>query len=334
MKQWLAIILIITLLLSGCALRDDEIKARHFSALDTDISLYAQGNEAEEALKAGEAEVKRLDVLYSPNEGSDIYTLNQNSTATVSPELAALLARGQTFSAQTDGYFSMTIAPLMDAWGFLSKEYRVPSSEEREALVQKIDDSQINIDGTTVTIPQGWSVDVGGIAKGAISDAVLNVMDDYDIETASVSLGGNVQLMGPKADGSAWSVGIQDPEKSDELCANLKIDTAQAVITSGGYERYFESDGVTYHHIIDPRTGMPAAGQILSVTIVSPDGTMADALSTALFVMDVEDAKNYWRSHSDAFECIIVCRDKTIYASQGLEGIVEAGEGYTLEMFA
>lgn len=334
MKRWLAIVLTFSLLLAGCGLREDELKARHFSALDTSISLYAQGPEAEEALEAGEAEVMRLDVLYSPNEGSDIYTLNQNSTATVSPELAALFSRGKTFSAETSGCFSMTIEPLMKAWGFPSKNYRVPSSEERESLIEKIDDSQIILDGTTVTIPQGWGVDVGGIAKGAISDAVLDVMDDYDIETASVSLGGNVQLMGPQADGSAWSVGIQDPEESDELCATLKIDTAQAVITSGGYERYFESDGVTYHHILDPRTGMPATGQILSVTIISPDGTMADALSTALFVMGEDEAQDYWRAHQDEFECVIVCRDKTIHASAGLDGIIEAGEGYTLEMFS
>lgn len=333
MKRFFAGLLVAVLLLAGCALNNDDLRSRNFTALDTDISIYAEGEEAEAALNAAKKEVLRLEGVYSPNS-SDLTTLNSTGTATVSDELAGLITRGQSLSFETSGCFSLTVGPLVEAWGFESKDYRVPSREERTALMQKVDDSQINIQGNTITIPEGWGVDVGGIAKGAISDSVMDVMRTYNIDSAAVSLGGNVQLSGPQADGSPWRIGIQDPEDTNALCANFEASEACAVITSGGYERYFESDGIEYHHIIDPRTGMPATGQLTSVTIISPDGTLADALSTALYVMDLEGAMRYWQENSQNFECILVDRSNNIYVSEGIAAKVSAENGYNKEVIA
>ena len=134
---------------------------------------------------------------------------------------------------------------------------------------------------------------------------------------ALVDLGGNVQALGKKPDGSEWRIGIRDPEDESGMLGVLSISNL-AVITSGGYERYFEENGETYHHIIDPRTGYPAESGLLSVTIVSPDGTLADGLSTFLFIAGQEEAEEFWRSHKDRFEMILVLEDRSVLVTEGL----------------
>ena len=145
----------------------------------------------------------------------------------------------------------------------------------------------------------------------------MEIFEQYGVTSGMVSLGGNVHLLGTKPDGTAWHVGIQDPENSAGMLGVLETQDC-AVITSGGYERYFEQDGKRYHHILDPTTGKPADSGITSVTIVSEDGTLADGLSTALFVMGVEKASDYWKQHADTFDAVIVAEDGTIYATEGI----------------
>ena len=145
-----------------------------------------------------------------------------------------------------------------------------------------------------------------------------------------MNLGGNVQALGSKTDGSKWKVGIQDPEGKEDYLGTLSIKD-QAVITSGGYERYFEEDGKTYHHIIDPRTGYPADSGLLSVTIVSSDGTLADGLSTSLFIMGKEEAIEYWRDHSEEFDGILETEDGTLYVTEGIAEEFEA-KGHKVEV--
>ena len=133
-----------------------------------------------------------------------------------------------------------------------------------------------------------------------------------------VNLGGNAQVLGTKPDGSLWRVAVQSPDAEDEYLGVLETKD-KAIITSGGYERYFEKDGVTYHHIIDPSTGYPAENGLISVTIVSADGTLADGLSTSLFVMGKDKAVDYWRTHSDEFDMILLTDDEQLYVSEGIK---------------
>ena len=133
-----------------------------------------------------------------------------------------------------------------------------------------------------------------------------------------VSLGGNIQAIGTKPDGSSWKVGIRDPKGGQQDYIGVLSVENQAVVTSGGYERYFEQDGVTYHHIIDPTTGYPADSGLLSVSIVSADGTMCDALSTSLFIMGKDKAIEYWRAHSDEFDMILYDKENKVYVSEGI----------------
>nr|WP_243106058.1 FAD:protein FMN transferase [Butyricicoccus sp. OF13-6] len=180
-----------------------------------------------------------------------------------------------------------------------------------------MDYKQVQQNGSDVSIPADVQVDLGGIAKGYTSDRIMQVFADNGVTSGIVSLGGNVQVLGCKPDGSKWRVAVQDPNDEGENFAVVEI-ADEAVITSGGYQRYFEEDGATYHHIIDPRTGYPADSGVISSTIISHDGTLADGLSTSLFIMGVDDALDYWRAHSDEFDAILMDENGAVYVTDGI----------------
>lgn len=301
-------------------------------AMDTVMTLEAYGDGASAALEAASAEIERLDALWSiASADGDIARLNADKSAAVSDDTAALLARAKEISAETNGLFACTIAPLMEAWGFTSGDYRVPDAATLAALLAAVDDSQVAIDGNQVTIPTDVKVDLGGIAKGFTSSRVMAIYRDSGVESGIISLGGNVQALGTKPDGSRWRVGIQDPDDTSAILAVVEI-ADKAVITSGGYQRNFEENGVTYHHIIDPRSGYPADSGLTSVTIVSDDGTLADGLSTALFVMGKDDALAYWRAHQDEFDTILVEADGSVTITAGLADCFQMQDGSTPEV--
>ncbi len=168
---------------------------------------------------------------------------------------------------------------------------------------------------------EGMEIDLGGIAKGYTSSRVMEVFKEYGIEHGLVSLGGNVQALGSKAGGAPWRVAVQNPESELNYLGILDI-VDKCVITSGGYERFFEKDGVRYHHIIDPRVGYPADSGIISSTIISEDGTLADGLSTSFFIMGLEEAKEYWRANSDKFDFILEDSDGILHVSEGAAEIL------------
>ena len=163
-------------------------------------------------------------------------------------------------------------------------------------------------------------IDFGGIAKGYTGQKLAELFQEYGVSSALVSLGGNIQAIGTKPDGSSWKVGIRDPKGGQQDYIGVLSVESQAVVTSGGYERYFEEDGETYIHIINPRTGYPADGDLLSVTIVSKDGTLADGMSTALYIMGYEKACQFWRQHREEFNVILVTDDGKIHISENLKG--------------
>ena len=205
----------------------------------------------------------------------------------------------------------------MDAWGFTTQNYRVPSADELQQLLTHVDYKQVRQNGSDVSIPADVQVDLGGIAKGYTSDRIMQVFADNGVTSGIVSLGGNVQALGCKPDGSKWRVAVQDPNDEGENFAVVEI-ADEAVITSGGYQRYFEYNGRTYHHIMDPRTGTPADSGVISSTIISHDGTLADGLSTSLFIMGVDDALDYWRAHKEEFDAILMNKDGTVYVTEGI----------------
>ena len=164
---------------------------------------------------------------------------------------------------------------------------------------------------------KGMKIDLGGIAKGYTSSKVMDIFKENGISSAVISLGGNVQTLNGKPDGSDWRVAVENPADTGSYIGVLSIKD-KAVITSGGYERYFKQDGKTYHHIIDPATGYPADSGLISVTIVSDDGTLADGLSTSLFIMGEEKAAQFWKENSKEFETIMETADGKLYVTEGI----------------
>lgn len=328
-------LLVAALMLAGCGAQtsaEESSQSREVYAMDTVMTLEAYGQNAGAALDAAVAEIERLDALWSiASSDGEIAQLNAEKQITASADTLALLTRAKEISAATDGLFSTTIAPLMEAWGFTSGDYRVPDEAELSALLAHVDDEEIAISDSTVTIPADAKVDLGGIAKGFTSARVMEIFRENGVENGILSLGGNVQALGTKPDGSLWRVGLQDPADERALFATLEL-ADKAVITSGAYERNFEQDGIVYHHIIDPRTGYPAESGLSSVTIVSDDGTLADGLSTALYIMGKEAAVEFWRSHRDDFDMVLLADDGAVTVSAGIADALTLSDGSTAEV--
>ncbi len=298
-------------------------------AMDTYMTVSAYGEHAQEAVDQAAQEIERLDALLSTgNNESEIAQLNQNGSGKLSEDAGYLMERSLELYQETDGIFDIAIYPVMEAWGFTTQNYRVPEQQELSELLKLTDVSDIkyNAEKLEVTFGKnGMKVDLGGIAKGYTSSRVMDIFKDCGVKSGLVNLGGNVQALGTKTDGSKWRVAIQSPDDEEDYLGILEIQD-KAVITSGGYERYFEQDGKTYHHIIDPATGYPAQNGLISVTIVSEDGTLADGLSTSLFIMGKDEAVSFWREHSEEFDAILETEDKVLYVTEGI------AESFTSEL--
>ena len=298
--------------------KDDTVQStQEIFAMDTYMSLTAYGSNSEEAVSKAVQEINRLDAMFSVgNEDSDVTKINENGSGEVSEETAFIMNRAMQVSEKTNGAFDITIYPLMELWGFTTKNYRVPESSEIAEALKGVSYTNVSVKGQQVALTGGSSIDLGGIAKGYTSSRVIQIMKDYGIEHAIVNLGGNVQVLGTKTDGSDWRVAIQNPASENSYLGILST-TDKAVITSGGYERYFEQDGQVYHHIIDTQTGYPSDSDLTSVTIVYSDGTTADALSTALFAMGLDGAKELYRSGDIDFDMILFDGSR-VYVSEGI----------------
>lgn len=326
---------------------------RQIFAMDTVMSFTAYGRQCEEAVEAAIEEVKRLDMLLSTgNPDSEVSKLNEAGKATVSEDTAILFARAGEVYESTGGLFDVTVYPLMELWGFPTGEYHVPTGNELAEVLPLVDGSRVEMTEVLpsaeesreehakgrlpadrqaaqsqkmqVELGEGQRADLGGIAKGYTSARIMEIYEEYGVRSGMVSLGGNVQVLHKKPDGAAWRIGIRDPAGSEGDLAAVLTAEDRAVVTSGGYERYFEENGNTYIHILDPRTGYPAVGDLASVTVVSEDGMSADALSTALYIMGLEDALDYWRVYGENFELVLITEAGDIFATEGLKGCIEA----------
>ena len=311
------------LLLTGCGgdphANDD--KSLDLFAMDTYMNLKAYGSHAEAALPECAARITGLEQMLSvTDERSEIWAANHANGAPVpvSADTQAIWETAQQVSAESGGALCVTLYPLTAAWGFTTGSYQVPAPDVIAEKLELADDSRVTLADGMLTVPAECAVDFGALAKGYTSDAVMEIMREQGVTSAVVSLGGNVQTLGTKPDGSKWSVGIQDPFDSNQLLGVLKI-ADRAVITSGNYERYFDDEaGNRWWHIIDPADGYPADNGLVSVTVVGESGLRCDALSTALFVEGTEQAIAHWR-RCDDFEMVLVTSDGTIYLTEGIE---------------
>ena len=332
-------VLILIIMLVGCSSENevntskttstttvnDTIPAsKEFFAMDTYMEVNAYGDNGEKAVAKAEKEVNKLDSILSTGKStSEISKLNKNKKQVVSANTMSLIKESIKISKATNGAFNPTIYPLMELWGFTTKNYYVPKDNEIKPLLNHMDIDSIKIDESkneVSFIDSNMKIDLGAIAKGYTSSKIIDIFKDNNIKSGMVTLGGNVQVLGKKPDGSLWKVGIQNPIGEDEYLGVLQTSD-KAVITSGGYERNFTKNGRTYHHILDPSNGYPANNGLTSVTIISSDGTLADALSTSLFVMGKDKAIDFYKKSNYNFDFILYTSDNKLIISDGIEDI-------------
>ena len=332
-------------------------------AMDTVMELQVQGDE--ELLREGEAHIRTLEKELSvTDENSEIAKLNKDGKAALSEDVAGLMSSALDICESTEGALDITIYPVLKAWGFTTSEYRVPTDDEIHKLLANVDyhriiighsdpnavDSEIsglessvsNIEsddklsaatGITCEIPSGTQVDLGSVAKGYTSMSLYNLFTDKGVTSGLINLGGNVQCIGSKPNGDDWKVAVKSPfiDTASGILGVLSVSDL-AVVTSGGYERFFEEDGKTYWHILDPKTGKPAENGLVSVTIIGKDGLLCDGLSTALFVKGRDGAISYYQSNRDKeFDMVLVTDDREVYLTEGVaDKFSLASEYYSL----
>ena len=293
MKRLICIILTLALLClcTGC----ENVSQETVFAMDTVMDLKIWGADREKALQTVTQLLQDLESIWSNQRPDSLINKLNQGDATLSPTQQDLLDAVMALSKRTNGAFDPRLHGVISLWGFQTDSYRVPSPEELAAA------------------PKTWNL--GGALKGYAGQVAVERLEALDVERAILNLGGNVQTYGEKADGTPWSIGIQNPDGGDPI-GTVSVIGTMSIVTSGDYQRYFEKDGVRYHHIIDPATGMPANTGLRSVTILCRDGLTADVLSTALFVMGLQKGSDFWRQ-SDDFEAVFITTEGKVYATEG-----------------
>ena len=320
MKKAIAFVMgILFFICTACTGAESQEYSSEVFAMDTYMLLKAYGDNGEKALKQAQDALYELDAMWSvTDENSEIYNINANGEGKVSDETAQIISFACQMGELTNGALDISIYPVMKAWGFTTGEYTVPQEDEIDKLIENVDYTQITCTEDEIYLPEGMEIDLGAVAKGWAGDMLSEIMQENGVQSAILTLGGNIQTVGVKPDGSKWNVAIEHPDKTGYIAVVSVADCA--VVTSGGYERFFEDEqGNVYWHILDPDTGYPANSGIISATIIGPEGKKCDALSTAVFVMGLDKAVQLW-SESDDFEMVIMTEDKKVYVTEGIQG--------------
>lgn len=304
-------------LLCACT-RQQAMQTDSFYAMNTYVSITLPQSE-----KARFSSIRRyvedIESTFSRTRPeSDLYRVNHTSVTEVSPVCADVLLRAQGAARTTDGAFNPCLGSIIELWDITGKAY-IPTEEERTAALAECDPLGYTVEGKTVTKQNPQTLlDLGAVVKGYAAGELLHALRESGIDSALINFGGNVALCGHapgRTDG--WRVGVKNPFLPDEIALTLTC-TDTVIAVSGDYERYFERDGVRYHHIFDGSTGKPAASGLVSCAVVCEDGFTADMLSTALFVMGKERAYELWQSGVYDFEALLFAEDGKIYVTDGL----------------
>lgn len=297
MKRLLCVVFA-ALMLAGCSRKEASAQQSIF-AMDTVMDVQIWGEDAQEGTEQIEQMLRALERRWSATlDGSLTSSINRGENPDMTAEERLLMEQVEILQQRTGGAFNPYLGAVSRAWGFYDKNYRVPGAQEiAEAL-------------------QSAELDMGAVMKGYAGDEAVAILERLDVDRAVLNLGGNIQTYGTKPNGEPWQIAIANPSGEGTLGV-LSIQGTMSIVTSGSYQRYFERDGKCYHHIMDGATGYPADSGLISVTVICKNGLTADALSTALFVMGLERAEDFWRA-SDDFEAVFVLTDGSVYATDGV----------------
>ena len=324
------VFVLVLLVLCSCAKEEFETGATTVYVMDTfaDIELYPQDEVVTE--KITEA-LYDIEAELSATNGN-LFELNENGGGKAGEHTKALLSLSEKFYEETEGAFSPYLGELIELWGVGSKNY-VPTEEEISEALESALSENAELSGENLLLKDGVRLNFGAVAKGYATDVIRKILAEEGVSGAIISVGGNVYVHGLKPSGELFDVALRDPDgEANDWVLSLPLYN-KFIISSGDYERNFERDGKVYHHIFSPETGYPAESDLKTVCVISEDGAMADAYSTALFVMGKEGALSFWREH-EGFELILIDNDKKITITEGLDGLVSPNgeKDYTYEV--
>lgn len=318
---------LVLLCLSGC----NKKIAPHTSttlAMGTVISQSIYDDDAQKIAKEIDSEIKNLENINLSwrIKDSDINRINSNSGnfTKVDDRTIDWIKTSIDVSKNCNGVFDLTVGPLIQLWNIGSDDAKVPTSDELSSALKTIDYKNIIISGNEVKCGKGQNLDLGAIGKGVACDQIANILDNKNVKGATISVGGSILLYGKNPNAANWALGIRNPiGKADDYVAILKLDEC-FVSTSGDYERVFEKDGISYHHILDPRTGYPAKSELLSVTVICNSGLLSDALSTACFILGYENSISLLEKY-DA-QGVFIDKDLNVYVTKGIQNRISITE--------
>ena len=301
-------------------------------AMNTVIEQKWYGESADTVYTGMETKIREIESALSLHlSQSEIAAINENAgvqPVEVSQRTFDLLQRAKELSEQSDGAFDITIAPVVELWGITSDHPHVPTDEElaQAMALMGLEDLVLDEEACTAYLTRpGMAIDLGGIAKGWTADQLREYARELGAERGYVSLGGNLMIIGERPDGDPFKFGLRDPQgDASTYLGTVTLEDGCTMATTGGYERYFEEDGIRYHHVLDPRTGYPADSDLLSVAVISKDGTLADYLSTTLFVQGLEAAKA--AAGSEDYALVMVDQENNVWISGLLRGNFEPHE--------
>jgi len=334
-----AMFLLLSALFSGCGAQHSSDHDVSFAVRDdlfgTVISITIHDDAPESLLDLSFDAIEDIDIRMSVNRAdSELSRLNANTSGTyaVSPDLFALLDNALTYSARTNGTFDASIGAVSALWTAQGVFAVRPSDDDISEKLPLVGFEQITLsdDGRTVYMPAGMRIDLGAIAKGHAADLVRDMLEEHGVRHAILYFGGDIYAVGTRPDGSNWRIAITSPHLGDNDFAAIVEVSDAAVFTSGNYERFFEQNGVHYHHILDPKTGFPADSGLISVTVISASGITADALSTAGFIWGLEEGVRLLE-RLDGIEGIFITSDNRVYTTTGIrDAVTIASPAFTL----
>ena len=291
------------------------------------ITIYDEVKEVEPIFQKvfdGISEIEDRMTINKGNEKSEIMQLNNEAGkeySKLSPDTFYLLEKGKYYSEISNGKYDITIGPLVKLWNIGTEEARLPKEIEINNTLPLVNYKNLILDkenlSAKLNIP-GMMVDLGSIAKGYAADEAAKILEEAGIEHAIINLGGNILTLNTKPDGTYWRFGLQDPLQPRGDYMGIVMLNEQALVSSGTYERYSELNGKRYHHILNPKTGYPEENSILSVSIITKDSIDADGLSTAIFLLGLEEGMQKIEDLPNT-EAIFITSDKKVYHSSGID---------------
>lgn len=336
-KKYIAILLAVVMVITFTACqnkRENETRQKDATTflMGTVVQMKVYGSNAQEIINNSFARLKEIENEMSTTiVSSEISKINSHSgeNVKVNADTYRVIKKAVKYAALTNGRFDPSVGPLVKLWGIGTEDARVPAQDEIKEVLKLVNYQWVVLDDEQMTVrleKQGMSLDLGAIAKGYAADELRKIVKSFRVDSAYVNLGGNVLVIGGKPDGTSWKVGIQDPRHNrGNVMASIDVRD-KTLVTSGNYERYFEKDGVIYHHILDPNTGYPADSGLLSCTIITNDSFDADALSTSVFILGPVKGLELVEE-TDGVEAMLITKDLRIILSSGIEGEIDILNG-------